>query len=328
MDSILLVEVMRGDHVESRHTGAFAVADADGRLVLSGGDPDRAIYPRSAIKALQALPLVASGAADRLGLTGSELALACASHIGTPLHAETAASMLTRAGRDSTCLECGTHWPSSSSAARALAEAGSSPSALHNNCSGKHAGFICTSVAAGRTTDGYVSPDHPTMRDVTAAVSAVTDTALDRQVPAIDGCSIPAFRLPLRALATGFARFGTGRHLPACLEAAAGRLKHAAAGNPDMLAGAGRFDTEVTAALGEAIFVKVGAEGVYCAAFPGLGLGLALKCDDGGVRAAEAATAKLISHLLGSHAVLDRFAAPVLRNWKGLAVGNILTRMV
>ncbi len=323
MSSILLAEVIRGGHVESRHSGAFAVADAQGGLALSGGDPDRAIFPRSAVKALQALPLVASGAAQHFGLTGAELALACASHAGAPAHAETAARMLARVGQDVGCLECGTQWPSSHGAARALAAAGKSPNALHNNCSGKHAGFVCTAVAAGHTLGGYVLPDHPTMREVTASVAAVTGAALDRQVPAVDGCSIPAFRIPLCALATGFARFATGQHLPEGFAAAAACLRQAVAAHPDMLAGAGRFDTEVTAALGEAVFVKVGAEGVYCAAIPALGLGLALKCDDGGVRAAEAATAALIGRLCGPTAVLERLAGPVLKNWSGVEVGSI-----
>ena len=318
-----MAEVLRGDRIESRHTGAFAVADPNGALVMSGGDSDRAIFPRSAIKALQALPLVASGAAERLGLTSAELALTCASHAGTPAHTETATRMLARVGRDATCLECGTHWPSSSTAARALAASGVEPSALHNNCSGKHAGFICAAIAAGRDPAGYVSPDHPTMRDVTASVAAVTGAALDRQVPATDGCSIPAYQIPLRALATGFARLGAARGLPAGFAAAADCLRQAVAANPDMLAGAGRFDTEVTSALGGAVFVKVGAEGVYCAALPGQGLGLALKCDDGNARAAEVAAASLIRQLVGAQEVLDRLAGPVLRNWNGIEVGRI-----
>jgi len=321
--SVVLAEILRAGAVESRHTGAFAVADTDGRIVLCGGDPERAIYPRSAIKALQAIPLVVSGAADRFGLTQAELALACASHAGTPAHAAGAAAMLLRAGRDAGCLECGTHWPSSSTAARALAAAGEQPSALHNNCSGKHAGFICTAVAAGRDPAGYVRPEHKTMREVTDAVAAVTGTDLAAQIPGTDGCSIPTYRIQLGRLAAGFARFGTGLDLPQGFADAARRLREAVAANPSMLAGTGRFDTVVTEALGAAAFVKVGAEGVYCGALPTLGLGFALKCDDGAARAAEAATAALLRHFLGQHAVLDRLAAPALTNWNGLEVGRI-----
>ncbi len=323
MTSTLLAEIWRGDHVESRHTGAFAVADTQGRLVLSGGDAERAVYPRSAVKALQALPLVVGGAAARFGLQPDQLALACASHGGSALHAETASRMLAQAGRGPEHLECSTHWPSSSTAAYALAAAGQRPGPLHNNCSGKHAGFICTAVAAGRDTAGYVAPEHPVMRDVTRAVGAVTGVDLDRQVPAVDGCSIPSFLVELRALATGFARFGTGRAMPEGFAEAAATLRRAVAAHPVMLAGEGQFDTVLTGALGEVAFVKVGAEGVYCGALPTLGLGFALKCDDGAVRAAEAATASLLGRLLGPSDLLDRLANPVLRNWQGVAVGRV-----
>ena len=325
MPNFLIAETLRGGRVESSHTGAFVVADTEGRIVLSGGNPGRAIFPRSAIKALQALPLVASGAADRFGLSQAGLALACASHVGTPAHTQTAAGMLAACGREPSCLECGVHWPTSASAARALAASGQVAGPLHNNCSGKHAGFICTAVATGCDPAGYVSPEHPTMRAVRQAVAAVTGAALAGQVPAVDGCSIPTYEIPLLSLATGFARFGTGVGMPAGFAAAATRLRQAVAAHPAMLAGPGRFDTVVTETLGEAAFVKLGAEGVYCGAMPALGLGFALKCDDGAGRAAEAATAGLLRRFLGEGEVLDRLAAPVLKNWNGIAVGAVRT---
>ncbi len=323
MSVVLLAEILRGGAVESRHFGAFVVADPAGRVVLSGGDPERAIFPRSAVKALQALPLLLSGTAERFGLTDAQLALACASHVGAPEHVRTAAAMLARAGGDETCLECGAHWPVSARAARALEAAGGSPGALHNNCSGKHAGFVCTAIHAGLDPRGYVDTDHPVMRAVTAAVSAVTQEKLDRQRPAIDGCSIPTYQISLRGLAAGFARFGTGIGLPEGFAQAAARLRQAVADHPVMLAGAGRFDTVVTQALGAAAFIKLGAEGVYCGALPGLGLGFALKCDDGSPRAAEAATAALLRQFLGPQDVLDELANPVLTNWNGITVGEI-----
>ena len=328
MNSILIAEILRNGHVESRHTGAFAVADASGRLVLSGGDPERAIFPRSAIKALQAIPLLVSGAADRFGLDGPALALTCASHVGAPAHADTVQAMLQAAGRGPDCLECGAHWPSSASVARALAAAGAGPSALHNNCSGKHAGFVCTAVASGRDPAGYVAPDHPTMRGVTEAVAAVTGARLEAQSPAMDGCSIPAYRIRLADLAAGFARFGAGVGMPAGFAEAAVRLRRAVAANPMMVAGPRRFDTVVAEALGEAAVVKVGAEGVYCGALPALGLGFALKCDDGALRAAEAAAAALLRHLLGAGPALDELAAPKLKNWRGMEVGAVRPTIV
>src|SRR5688572_14120384 len=136
MDNPFLVEVTRGRLVESRHRGSVSVVDADGGIVLSIGDVDRRVFPRSAVKALQALPLLETGIADKYGLTDEEIALACASHSGEPEHARVAQAMLAKAGRDATCLECGTHWPMGEAAARQLATDGKTPSALHNNCSG------------------------------------------------------------------------------------------------------------------------------------------------------------------------------------------------
>ncbi len=320
---MIIADILRGGHVESRHTGSFAVTDAQGRVVLSGGDPARAVFPRSAIKALQALPLLAEGAADRFGLTGPELALACASHTGLPAHTDTAHIMLRRAGREAACLECGTHWPSSASAARALAAAGETPSALHNNCSGKHAGFVCVAVAAGLDPTGYIRPDHPAMMRITQAVAAATGAALTEAHRGTDGCSIPTYEIPLSAIATGFARFGTGDHLPTGFAEAASRLRRAAAENPIMLAGPGRIDTEVTEAMGQAVFLKTGAEGVHAGAIPSLGLGFAIKADDGGNRASDAFAASLIRHFLPGHAVLDKWAAAPLTNWNGMAVGEV-----
>jgi L-asparaginase II len=320
---MILAEILRGGHVESRHTGSFAVTDAQGRLVLSGGDPHAATFPRSAIKALQALPLLAEGAADRFGLTDAQLALACASHTGLPAHTETARAMLTQAGREPACLECGTHWPSSVTAARALAAAGETPTALHNNCSGKHAGFVCAAISAGHDPRGYIRPDHPTMVRVTQAVREATGAAMAEDDRATDGCSIPTYRMKLSAIATGFARLGTGTDLPQGFSQAATRLRSAAAANPVMLGGPGRIDTEITKALGEAAFIKTGAEGVHAGAIPALGLGFAIKADDGGNRASDAFAAALLRHFLPGYPVLDAWACMPLTNWNGLAVGEI-----
>ncbi len=178
MDPVL-VDVTRGALVESRHRGAVAVMDDDGGVVFQAGDIDAAVFPRSAVKALQALPLVESGAADRLGLTDAEIALACASHNGEPAHVATAEAMLRKAGRDAACLECGAHWPSLQAATLALAGSGGTATALHNNCSGKHAGFICLACDRGDEPAGYVGAEHPTMRQVTAALAEMTGTVLD-----------------------------------------------------------------------------------------------------------------------------------------------------
>ena len=323
MSNPVVVEVLRGGRVESAHRGAGAVVDADGRVLLAFGDVERPIYPRSAVKALQALPLIEGGAADKLALTEIEIALACASHSGEASHVALATAMLGKAGRDAGSLECGAQWPLGEKAARALARMGQTPSALHNNCSGKHAGFVCFASAEGIDPTGYVSPNHPVQRAVTRALAEVTGVRLCDETPAIDGCSIPAFAIPLRALAHGFARFATGRGLDPLLARAAMRIRAAVAAHPWAVAGEGRFDTEVMTLLGPRAFTKAGAEGVFCAALPELGLGLAVKADDGAKRAAEVMIAALIRRFGGFGEALDPFAAPPLINWNGIAVGGL-----
>src|SRR3954447_18573982 len=213
MSNPVLVEVVRGALVESRHRGAVAVVDAGGATVLALGDVARPVYPRSAVKALQALPFVESGAADKYGFGDQEIALACASHGGEPGHVEVASRMLARAGLDSGALECGAHWPSHQPSTQVLARSGAAPSALHNNCSGKHSGFLCVACAAGVDHRGYVAATHPVQREVRAALEDLTGVRLSEDRCAIDGCSIPSWAVPLSALAYGFARYGTGRGL-------------------------------------------------------------------------------------------------------------------
>jgi L-asparaginase II len=323
-DNPELVAVTRGGLVESRHAGAFAIVDAAGALVDSAGNIDRPIFPRSAVKAIQALPLVESGAADALGLTPPQLALACASHAGTPLHVATAAAMLARAGRDPSCLECGAHWPGTPADIAACAALGG-PTALHNNCSGKHAGFVCLACHEKRDPVGYVRPDHAVQRRVAAALAEVTGADLATATMGIDGCSIPTYAVPLRHLARGFARLASGTGLSADRAAAARRLFAAVFAHPEMVAGPGRFDTAFMTVLGAAAFVKIGAEGVYCAGLPQLGLGIALKIDDGAFRAAEVLVADLVAGLLGRRDDPDlaRFVRPELSNWNGIRVGDM-----
>ena len=330
----ILVDVQRGGSIESQHRGALAVVDAEGGGVVSLGDVDRPIFPRSAVKVLQALPLVASGAADRLGLDDAQLALACASHNGEEPHAHTAAAMLAKAGLDADALECGTHWPYLDSAVRALAAAGREPNALNNNCSGKHAGFLCLACALHRGPDlrryvrGYVDAGHPVMREVTAALQAATGFDLATTPRGTDGCSIPTHAIPLRHLALAFARVGTGIGLDAGHARAARRLRRAVAKAPFMVAGTGRFDTRVMERLGERVFCKVGAEGVYCAALPGQGLGVAIKVDDGNnARAAEVVMAAVIEAFVtlddGDAELMRSLSRPTLKNWRGTVVGGM-----
>jgi len=334
----ILVDAHRGNAVESAHRGALAVVDADGGILLALGDTQRPIFPRSAVKVLQALPLVASGAADALQLGDEELALACASHNGEPAHVATAAGMLAKAGVDASVLECGTHWPYREAFQREMAARGDTPSALHNNCSGKHAGFICMACLMSKQlagdpplsgyAKGYVRAEHPVMREVSRALQAATGWDLASAPQGIDGCSIPTFGIPLQQLARAFARVGTGVGLSADHARAALRLRQAVAKAPFMVGGTDRFDTRVMQRLGERVFCKVGAEGVYCAALPDRGLGVALKIDDGNnARAAEVVMAALIEAFValddGDAALLRGLSDVRLKNWNGIEVGAL-----
>ena len=325
---------MRGGLCESAHRGAVAVCDADGAVALAIGDVERPIFPRSAVKVLQALPLVESGAADQLGLSDEELAIACASHNGEPRHTAVVERMLARAGLDLGALECGTQWPTREAVQRQMAAAGIEPNALNNTCSGKHAGFLCVAcrmsggVDLRRYAKGYVGAEHPVMRAVAAALQAATGFDLSRASRGTDGCSIPTYAIPLRHLALAFARVGTGVGLSEGHAAAAKRLRSAVARHPFMVGGTDRFDTRVMEKLGERVFCKVGAEAVFCAALPERGLGVAIKIDDGNnARAAEVAMAATIEALLDlddADATFMRGLSDLtLRNWNGIEVGAL-----
>jgi L-asparaginase II len=320
----VLVEVMRGALLESRHSGAIAIADAEGHLLLALGDVGRPVFPRSAVKALQAVPLVESGAADAFRLDDDELAVACASHSGDPVHLEAVRSLLAKAGLGESDLACGAHWPVSEVATRDLMRAGGRPQAIHNNCSGKHAGMLAAAVHLGLDPRGYERPDHPLQVMITRIISETCGVGLERARMGIDGCSLPTWALPLGALAQGFARLGTGEGLRSERASAGQRLVHACFASPVLVAGEGRFDTIVLRGLAPSAFVKGGAEGVHCAALPGLGLGLALKIDDGAKRAAERALSEVLAALLpqASSVLANELDGEVL-NWRGFSVGRV-----
>ncbi len=327
MTNPVLVEVVRGNNVESRHSGAIAVFDGDGKAVLTIGDVQRRTYPRSAIKAVQALPFVESGAADAYGFGNEELAMACASHSGEPEHVARAAAMLAKAGLSCDDLECGAHWPSDQKVLIDLARSGKEPTALNNNCSGKHAGFLCTCAHMGLKTKGYVKADsqiqtiiRETMQDVTGAVHNPDDYGTD-------GCSIPTYAIGIDAMARGFARMATGSGLAPERAKAAKRLINACMAAPFYVAGSRRACTDLMQLAPGRIFVKTGAEGVFCGAVPELGLGFAMKCDDGATRAAEIMVTRLLAQLFAKDAELsgrlEEKATRRMSNWNGIDFGFI-----
>lgn len=292
-----MAEVTRGGIVESRHAGIAAVVDADGAVVHRWGDIDQPVFPRSAIKPLQALAFIESGAADAFSCGPAELALACASHIGMAMHTDAVAAWLDRIGVGEAALGCGTHPPSDRATANALAAAGAKATARHNNCSGKHAAMLTTAVHLGAPIAGYVQPGHPVQRRVAQVLGDLYGRDLDTAPHGIDGCSIPTSAVPLRNIAHAMARFATPDTLAPDRAAAARRLHAAITGHPALIAGPGRFDTLVMQVTGADALVKVGAEGVYCAALPGLGLGIALKILDGAPRGARVALGAVLQRV-------------------------------
>jgi L-asparaginase II len=315
-----VVEVVRNGWVESRHRATVVVTDADGDIVAAFGDVEQAVLPRSAVKAFQALPLVTSGAADAFALDGRSLALACASHSGEPGHVALVEATLEALGLSVDDLGCGPHWPSGAEAARALAATGAEPTAAHNNCSGKHTGFLALARHRGVRVEGYTEPDHPVQQEVRATLDGLCDGVADP--PSVDGCSAPTWPVTLRGLARGFARFGTGQGLSDEQVTAARRLRAAVATHPWFVAGTGRLCTELMTLTGERAFVKVGAEGVYTAALPEPGLGVALKVEDGAFRAAEVALAAVLTRFLPD-VDLERFVRPPVSTWRGAVVGEL-----
>ena len=265
--------------------------------MLAIGDVAKPVFPRSAIKALQALPLVESGAADRYGFGDEELALACASHSGEPAHVAGVERMLAAAGLESSALRCGVHWPISQAAA--LRWRG--PARRRRCITIAPASTRVFSASPARwapITADYFRPEHPVQREVRAVLEDFTGAVLAEDRCAIDGCSVPTWAVPLENLARGFAKFGTGHGLAPRAPALPRGCAEPARSKPWYVAGTGRFCTEIMQLFGARVFVKTGAEGVYCGALPEQGLGIAIKCDDGAGRAAQAIMAAVIARFL------------------------------
>jgi L-asparaginase II len=321
----VLVEQTRGNWVENRHRGAWALSDASGRLIASSGDISRPIFPRSAIKSMQALAMVTSGSIGKYALTDEELALACASHHGEDVHVSGVTHFLSHVGLAPSDLECGAHQPSNAAAREALRRTGEAPSALHNNCSGKHSGMLSVARALGVPTAHYVERDHPVQVKVRAAVETVIGEPLTEDRCGIDGCSIPTWAAPVGAFARGFARMATGQGLPSDLAGAAHRIFDAATSHPLLVAGTGHLDTLVMEAFAGRVMQKGGAEGVQCGAIRDKGFGYALKIDDGNMLASQVMVANLLLRFAEpderQRMVLETFATQAIKNVRGLDVG-------
>ena len=321
------VELVRGSLTESVHVVAAAVCDAAGRLVASAGDDGLVTYMRSAAKPLQALALIESGAAAALALSPAEIAVTCASHSAEDVHVRTVRDILRKAGVREADLHCGVHPPINRQCALRLFEAKARPTEIHCNCSGKHAGMLAVCSHAGWPHEGYWRRDHPLQQLLLHNVAAMTGVAPEEVIIGVDGCGVPVHGMPLSAMATGLARLADPSPLKPARAAAARTIVAAMQAHPVLVAGTGRFTTELMANARPAVVAKSGAEAVYAVGLPGLGLGVVLKVLDGNARATAPATLAILEALQALDqaqlASLDAWRRPVVRNMLGDAVGHL-----
>ncbi len=323
----VLVNRWRGNAIESRHRGAVAVVEASGRVIASMGDAQRAVFPRSAIKFLQAIPFVESGAIDAFGLDDRHIALACASHNGEPIHVGLAQDWLERIECRHDDLECGATLPMHQATQFELMSEGRGPQRIHHNCSGKHLGFLSTCKHRGEQTGNYRLYNHSAQQRWFEVLESVSNTRVAQLPWGYDGCAIPTLAIPLQRIALAMARFGDVSRFEGERRTAVERIHAAVTSNPYMVAGKERLCTALMERLAPHILVKVGADGVYTAVIPEHGLGIALKIDDGNDSAARVALGAVLQSLglLPSDEikVLGEYLRPSVTNSRGEIIGRI-----
>lgn len=322
-DAVPMIELWRGGMLEGGHSGHAVICDAGGSVVEAWGNPGAVIFPRSSCKMLQALPLVESGAADAAGLTPAHLALSCASHQGAAAHTDLVNSWLTGLGMGEPDLRCGAHAPYDLEARDALIKTDASPCQYHNNCSGKHSGFL-TLKRHLKAGPEYIEVDHPVQRAVKAATEEVTGETVAGY--GIDGCSAPNFAVSIGGLARAMASFAGASEDGDTRSRAMARLTRAMATHPALVAGEGRACTELMRAMGGRVAIKTGAEAVFVAIIPEKRLGLAVKIVDGGSRASEAVVTALLTRLGvldADHPAAQKRLPAVQTNWRGIDVGEL-----
>lgn len=331
-----LVEITRGDIVESVHFGAFCVVDQANRVLAQAGSPDLWTYPRSALKPFQVLPFVEQGGIDFFGLTAEEIAIMCGSHSGTAFHQAILEGMHQKIGISEADLACGVHWPYDTDTRDQMKISGDSPTALHHNCSGKHTGMLALAVMLGFSTQDYLNLQHPVQIIIREKFSELVGLSPDEMPVGLDGCSAPVFAVPMVKMAHAVAKMAEPAGVGKACSAACRIITAAMIGSPVMVAGPGQFDTELMIVAGGKVFSKGGAEGYQIiGVLPGAihpsspGIGIAIKISDGDTRGrARASVALTILNALGvlDEADLERMEGygniPV-KNWRKLDVGEI-----
>ena len=338
MSAPVLIEVTRGSMVESRHRGFIAAVDATGGIVASLGDLRTPAWFRSAAKPFQTIPIIASGAAAHYGLSPRELAVITGSHSGENIHLETVLSILNKIAVGESALKCGAHMPFDEASAKQLRDENRQPSALHNNCSGKHAGMLAFAKHIGEPAEDYIDPDHPIQRRIRSTLARFAGAPVDEIKVAVDGCSAPVFGLSVEAMARSYARLAgaQGAELEPDLVFAAETVVSAMIEYPEMVGGTrDRLDTDLMLAAKGGIVSKVGAEGVQLLgvkpnqSYP-KGLGVAIKIEDGDVRRARDPVVIETLRQLGllnddQLAELARYERSTVFNHRKIEVGAVRT---
>jgi len=322
-DAQNMVEIWRSNFLECQHRGHAVISDTAGNIIASWGDPDQVILPRSSCKMLQALPLVESGAAKAAGLGTEQLALSCASHQGAAIHTDRVTVWLGELGLSDADFRCGIQTPDDKAAREALWDAKQKPCQMHNNCSGKHTGFLTLNKHLGGGAE-YIDIDHPVQKAAKEAFEEMT--GMDSLGYGIDGCSAPNFATTVSGLARAMARMADPSGLGTVREAAARALVSAMRQHPLLVAGTGRACSELMAAMDGKVAVKTGAEGVFIAILPDQGLGVALKIEDGATRASEAAMAAILVRLgvlSAEHPLAIKRLNPPVLNRRDITTGFI-----
>ncbi len=322
----ILVNLWRGNAIESRHRGSVAVVRSDGQLILSMGDVLHHTFPRSAIKFLQAIPFVESGAIEHYALNDEHIALSCASHNGEGVHVDLVSDWLNLIGLDANDLECGATLPMHQATQFEMLGRGEGPTRVHHNCSGKHLGLLSSCLHHGDATKDYRLYSHSAQLRWFDVLDSMSGTRIMQQPWGYDGCGIPCVALPLQRIALAMARFSDGAGQSSQRIDAIARIQAAISKHPYLVAGAERLCTDLMQLLAPKVLVKVGAEGCYTACLPEQGIGIALKMDDGQDRGARVALGAVL-HALGAigddiFAALEEYLSPALTNSRGDATGR------
>lgn len=320
----VLVRTQRGDLIENTHRGAYVVVDTDGDILAAAGNFQATLYARSSLKPINVLAMITSGAAEALAVTDQEIALACASHSGEEIHVQLVGDWLSRLGLSVSDLECGSHAPMGKAANKALRTAGQSPTPLHNACSGKHAGFMTLAKHMGYPLKGYSQMGSATQEHVMSVAAEILGIDKESTPRGVDGCCIPMMGMPMLALAKGMARLANPSGLSDELRLACERVTTSVQAHPNLIAGTGRFCSDVISLTDVEVLVKMGADGVFTGWIPSKKWGIALKIDDGNLKAAEVAMADLLKRLrlLSKPDLLDSWINQPIHTWARQVVGQ------